>query len=90
MYLFLNRAYQFIGSAKEQFEVLNTMYKSLEGLYKELGKYYAFDSHKYNMEELFQDIKSFKDSFGVSVSCTVFILLVWFKTWGQLFKASLA
>ena len=59
--------YQFIGSAKEQFEVLNTMYKKLESLYKDLGKFYAFDPHKYNMEELFQDVKTFKDAFLVSL-----------------------
>ena len=58
--------YQFVGSATEQFEVLNTMYKKLESLYKEVGKFYAFDPHKYTMEELFQDLKSFKDSFYVS------------------------
>ncbi|XP_053399361.1 protein diaphanous homolog 2-like isoform X3 [Mercenaria mercenaria] len=58
---------QFLGSAKEQFEVLNTMYKQLDSQYKSLGKFYAFDPNKYSMEEFFGDIKLFKDEFTRAV-----------------------
>ena len=36
-------------------------------LYKDMGKFYAFDVKKYTMEEFFQDLKTFKDSFSVSI-----------------------
>lgn len=46
--------------------MLNTMYKQLDGQYKAIGKFYAFDVNKYSMEEFFGDVKVFKDGFIVS------------------------
>ncbi|VDI72833.1 diaphanous 2 [Mytilus galloprovincialis] len=54
----------FITSAKDQADVLSGMQKKMESLYKEMGKFYAFDYKKYGFEEFFQDIKAFRDSFS--------------------------
>lgn len=54
----------FITSAKEQADVLSGMQKKMESLYKEMGKFYAFDIKKYSFEEFFQDLKAFRDSFS--------------------------
>jgi diaphanous 2 len=43
------------------------MQKKMTLLYKDMGKFYAFDIKKYTMEEFFQDLKTFKDSFSVSI-----------------------
>ncbi|KAJ8298216.1 hypothetical protein KUTeg_024747 [Tegillarca granosa] len=53
----------FITTAKEQYDVLNGMYKKMDNLFKEMGKFYCFDTKKYTMEEFFSDIKAFKESF---------------------------
>ena len=58
---------QFISSATEQHELLNGMYKKMDSLYKDTAKFYAFDAKKYAMEEFFGDLKSFKDTFIVSM-----------------------
>lgn len=63
---FLDYFYSFITSAKDQADVLSGMQKKMESLYKEMGKFYAFDYKKYGFEEFFQDIKAFRDSFSVS------------------------
>jgi diaphanous 2 len=59
--------HDFISSAKEQYSVLHGMQKKMALLYKDMGKFYAFDIKKYTMEEFFQDLKTFKDSFSVSI-----------------------
>ena len=41
------------------------MYKRLDNLHRDLAKYLAFDAGKYSIEELFLDIKTFKDGFQV-------------------------
>ncbi|CAG2233281.1 DIAPH2 [Mytilus edulis] len=61
---FLDYFYSFITSAKDQADVLSGMQKKMESLYKEMGKFYAFDYKKYGFEEFFQDIKAFRDSFS--------------------------
>ena len=66
-YIFLNLPHDFISSAKEQYSVLHGMQKKMALLYKDMGKFYAFDIKKYTMEEFFQDLKTFKDSFSVSI-----------------------
>lgn len=58
--------HEFITAATEQYEVLNSMYKKMEGLFKDLAKFYCFDPKRYSIEELFADIKMFKDNFVVS------------------------
>jgi diaphanous 2 len=67
-FISLTKVHVFLGSAKEQFEVLNTMYKQLDSQYKTLAKYYCFDLNKYSVEEFFGDIKVFKDGFLVRFS----------------------
>ncbi|KAL5011351.1 hypothetical protein ScPMuIL_009902 [Solemya velum] len=57
----------FISSAKEQYDVLNSMYKKMDSLYREMGKFYCFDCKKYTMEELFNDVKNFKEGFQVTL-----------------------
>ncbi|XP_061165024.1 protein diaphanous homolog 2-like isoform X2 [Saccostrea echinata] len=54
---------EFISSANSQYEVMKGMYKMVDNLYKEMGKYYTFDVKKYAMEEFFNDIKVFKETF---------------------------
>ncbi|XP_041359687.1 protein diaphanous homolog 2-like isoform X2 [Gigantopelta aegis] len=57
----------FLATAREQYEVLNTMYKKLESLFLGLAKYLTFDPKKYAIEELFSDIKTFKDGLAQCV-----------------------
>jgi len=54
---------EFCKKARNQCDLLQEMFKKIENLYSELAEYYAFDKQKYNLEEFFQDLKTFKDSF---------------------------
>lgn len=40
----------------------------MDSLYTDLSEYYVFDKQKYTLEEFFTDLKTFKDSFIVSIS----------------------
>ncbi|XP_068622351.1 protein diaphanous isoform X3 [Battus philenor] len=53
----------FAKEAREQCDLLHSMFRKMEALYGELAEYYVFDPHKYTLEEFFSDIKTFKDSF---------------------------
>lgn len=53
----------FLVDAKEKFEVLEQMFAKMDRLFKEIAQYYVFDPKKYTMEDLFTDIKTFKDQF---------------------------
>lgn len=53
----------FLLEAKDKFQLLEQMYNKMERLFKEIARYYAFDPNKYTLDELFSDIKSFKDQF---------------------------
>ena len=61
----LNRGDDFLGSAKGQHDLLCTMLKRLEGLHKDMSKYFTFDPKKYSLEEFFGDLKAFKDGLQV-------------------------
>ncbi|XP_060808881.1 protein diaphanous isoform X2 [Amyelois transitella] len=61
--LFHETMNSFAKEAREQCDLLNSMYRKMEALYNELAEYYVFDPHKYTLEEFFADIKTFKDSF---------------------------
>lgn len=63
----LDNAHSFLVQAKEQFEVMNNMYKKMTSLYEDMSKYYCFDKKKYGMEDFFGDIKIFQDSFKVKL-----------------------
>ena len=39
------------------------MKENLETLHNDLAQYFVFDPQKYNLEELFRDLKMFKDQF---------------------------
>ncbi|XP_013143606.1 PREDICTED: protein diaphanous isoform X2 [Papilio polytes] len=54
----------FAVEAREQCDLLHSMFRKMEALYGELAEYYVFDPHKYTLEEFFSDIKTFKDSFA--------------------------
>ena len=58
--------YDFGNQAKEQHEVLEGMGKRMSTLFEGIAKFYAFDPHKYTMEEFFADIKNFSKQFLVS------------------------
>ena len=58
------------------------MYKKLESLFLGLAKYLTFDPKKYALEELFSDIKAFKDGLAVSDVINFFSWsLTWLKNW---------
>ncbi|XP_013176920.1 PREDICTED: protein diaphanous isoform X2 [Papilio xuthus] len=56
----------FAVEAREQCDLLHSMFRKMEALYGELAEYYVFDPHKYTLEEFFSDIKTFKDSFAAA------------------------
>ena len=59
---------EFLVNAREQYEVLASMYSKLEATFREVSKYYAFDPKKYTCEELLNDLKHFRDAFIVRIS----------------------
>ncbi|OWR47100.1 putative Diaphanous [Danaus plexippus plexippus] len=56
----------FAKEAREQCDLLHSMFKKMESLYAELAEYYVFDPAKYTLEEFFADVKTFKDSFATA------------------------
>ncbi|XP_063545456.1 protein diaphanous isoform X1 [Cydia strobilella] len=56
----------FAKEAREQCDLLHSMFRKMDALYTELAEYYVFDPHKYTLEEFFSDIKTFKDSFAAA------------------------
>ncbi|KAJ8707669.1 hypothetical protein PYW07_011346 [Mythimna separata] len=61
--LFHETMSSFAVEAREQCDLLHSMFRKMEALYTELAEYYVFDAHKYTLEEFFSDIKTFKDAF---------------------------
>jgi len=53
----------FSHEARAQYSILNAMASKMETLYSDLSEYFVFDKQKYTLEELFGDIKLFKDQF---------------------------
>ncbi|KAF5284211.1 hypothetical protein FQR65_LT00211 [Abscondita terminalis] len=53
----------FAKEARDQFLVMQNMFKKMENLYSDLADFYVFDKQKYMLEEFFTDLKTFKDSF---------------------------
>ena len=49
--------------ARSQHSILLAMGSKMDSLYTDLGEYFVFDRRKYTLEELFGDIKMFKDKF---------------------------
>ncbi|XP_055376357.1 protein diaphanous [Condylostylus longicornis] len=61
--LFVTVMGKFAEECGQQVNLLGKMQAKMEKQYKELSEYFVFDPNKYNMEEFFGDIKTFKDSF---------------------------
>ncbi|KAK2576918.1 hypothetical protein KPH14_005539 [Odynerus spinipes] len=53
----------FAKKARESCEVLKNMFKNMDSLYTEISVFFCFDKQKYTIEELFSDIRAFKDDF---------------------------
>ncbi|XP_062910900.1 protein diaphanous homolog 1 [Mobula hypostoma] len=64
---FVEKMSSFITGAKEQFEKLSDMHKTMEEDFEDLGRYYIFDSKKVTIEEFFGDLSNFKNMFLQSV-----------------------
>lgn len=60
---FLEVMSTFAKEARDQFEILETMFKNMDILYTELSEFFTFDKQKYPLEEFFADVKTFKDNF---------------------------
>ncbi|GLG93013.1 Uncharacterized protein GBIM_00523 [Gryllus bimaculatus] len=53
----------FAKEAREQYEVMQSMFQKMDSIFTDLSEYFAFERSKYSLEEFFSDIKTFKDSF---------------------------
>jgi len=53
----------FATEARSQYSILLAMETKMDNVYTDLAEYYVFDKQKYTLEELFGDIKMFKDKF---------------------------
>ncbi|XP_066990875.2 protein diaphanous isoform X2 [Anabrus simplex] len=53
----------FAKEAREQCEIMQSMFRNMETLYEDLADFFAFDKQKYQLEEFFTDVKTFKDAF---------------------------
>ncbi|XP_055958630.1 protein diaphanous homolog 2-like [Patella vulgata] len=60
---FANVMNKFVTTARDQYEVLNNMYKKVDTLFTKLSKYLTFDNKKYSLEEFFTDLKTFKECY---------------------------
>ncbi len=54
---------QFLADSKEKFQVLEQMFNKMDRVFKEIAQYFVFDPNKYNLDDLFGDIKLFKEQF---------------------------
>jgi len=61
--LFTEVMQSFAEEAKAQYSILLSMKSKMDSLYSDLSEYFVFDGRKYTLEELFADIKAFKDKF---------------------------
>lgn len=57
----------FAKEAREQCEILQSMFRKMDALYTELSEFFSFDKQKYTLEEFFGDVKTFKDAFYQSL-----------------------
>ena len=55
--------YCWFVDAQAQYSLLQSMGTKMDSLYTELAEYFVFDRRKYTLEELFSDLKIFKDKF---------------------------
>ncbi|XP_072446342.1 protein diaphanous homolog 1-like [Chiloscyllium punctatum] len=64
---FVEKMTSFVKVAREQFEKLSEMHKTMEEDFEDLGKYFVFDTKKISVEEFFGDLSNFKSMFLQSV-----------------------
>ncbi|XP_037531214.1 protein diaphanous homolog 1 [Nematolebias whitei] len=65
--LFVEKMSSFVSVAREQYEKLDLMHKSMEKQYTDLGEYFVFDPRKISVEEFFGDLSNFKNMFQQAV-----------------------
>ncbi|XP_069754167.1 protein diaphanous homolog 1-like [Narcine bancroftii] len=65
---FVEKMTSFVTGAKEQFEKLTAMHKTMEEDFEDLGRYFVFDTKKVSVEEFFSDLSNFKSMFLQSVT----------------------
>ncbi|XP_063228086.1 protein diaphanous-like isoform X2 [Bacillus rossius redtenbacheri] len=53
----------FLEEARNEHDTLLKMFKQMEKAFTEVSEFFVFDKTKYTVEELFGDIKAFKDAF---------------------------
>jgi hypothetical protein len=64
----------FAVKARQQYEIIDKMYRKMEKLYTELSEYFVFDKTKYTLDEFFSDINIFREDFVVSPNKTPLVL----------------
>ncbi|XP_036403759.1 protein diaphanous homolog 1-like isoform X2 [Megalops cyprinoides] len=64
---FVEKMTSFVSMAREQYEKVDLMHKSMEKQYEELGKYFIFDPKKMSVEEFFGDLNNFRNMFQQAV-----------------------
>lgn len=64
----------FLKDAGETSQLLECMHKNMTNCYKECAKYFAFDPQKYMPDEMFGDLKAFRDQFEVRHTVFVYTL----------------
>ncbi|XP_041049131.1 protein diaphanous homolog 1-like isoform X2 [Carcharodon carcharias] len=64
---FVEKMTSFVQVAREQFEKLSGMHKTMEEDFEDLGQYFVFDTKKISVEEFFGDLSNFKSMFSQSV-----------------------
>lgn len=60
---FADEMNKFISKASEQFELLESMYKKMDQLYKSIGEYFCIDTKKVSIDEFFSYITTFITEF---------------------------
>ena len=53
----------FVKEAKARYETLEYMFNKMNGAYKELADYFAFEVNKYSLGEFFADLRTFSQQF---------------------------
>ncbi|XP_067852142.1 protein diaphanous homolog 1-like [Heptranchias perlo] len=65
---FVEKMTSFVQVAREQFDKLSGMHKTMEEEFEDLGQYFVFDTKKISVEEFFGDLSNFKSMFSQSVA----------------------
>ena len=55
----------FLNQAQNEYNVVETLFNNMKNEWENITKYFAFDPKKYQMEQFFADMKTFKDQYEV-------------------------